>query len=182
MNDQLLPACRAVVTIVFAASALGKGRSPARFAAALRAMRVVPGRLAGPLSVAVPVAEAAVAVAVWVPAPAAWAFVLASAMLAVFTAALVSVLRRGIAAPCSCFGVSTAPVGPAQVVRNCVLLAFCAVGSWAAFTTSRPTVVPDYGGMAVGLLVAVPSSILLIFSEIVADVFAKPSVEHSGRH
>ncbi|GLW68583.1 hypothetical protein Kpho02_08820 [Kitasatospora phosalacinea] len=177
MNDQLLLVCRAVMTIVFAASVLGKVRSPGAFAAAVRVMRVVPARLAGPVAAAVPVLEAGLALAVWVPVLTAWAFGAAAVTLVAFTAALVAVLRRGIDASCSCFGISAAPVGPAQVVRNCVLLAFSSTGLATALAADGGAVPADHGKILLGILVAAPLSILLIFSEVLHEVFGRSTVK-----
>ncbi len=57
----------------------------------------------------------------WQRAVAAWCAV---ALLGAFTVLLVVKLARGERPPCACFGSWTAaPIGPANVVRNLVLVA-----------------------------------------------------------
>ncbi|GGV01438.1 hypothetical protein GCM10010495_10640 [Kitasatospora herbaricolor] len=176
MNEYLELAFRCVVTIVFAASAAGKARAPQEFAAAVREMRVAPERLTGQIVVAVPLLEALLAAAVWVPAIAPWAYALAAGLTVVFTAVLVSVLRRRIDAACSCFGVSATPVGMAHVVRNCVLFAAAAAGCVTAFAADPGTAyLPHFPEALLSIFAAVCTSLLIIATDILADVFSDPS-------
>ncbi|MFD4374099.1 MauE/DoxX family redox-associated membrane protein [Streptomyces sp. NPDC058486] len=177
MTDSLILAVRCVVTVVFAASALGKARAPGEFRAAVRDMRLVPGRLTGAVAVAVPVLEAVLAAAVWIPALTAGAFALSFGLVAVFTLALASVLRRKIDTSCSCFGTSRTRVGPAHLVRNAVLLGATAAGFLASLAAGGPASVPvigalDFTGVFVGVLGAVCVSALVISTDLLADVFA----------
>ncbi|HVM01110.1 MAG TPA: MauE/DoxX family redox-associated membrane protein, partial [Acidimicrobiales bacterium] len=65
-----------------------------------------------------------------------WTALAAGALLAAFTAAVALRLARGEAVPCGCFGeASPAPVGPATLARNGVLLALAGA---AAATGGRP--------------------------------------------
>ena len=120
-------------------SAVAKLRAPAevrRQVGAITSDRL--GAFAGP---GLPAAELVVAVALvalWGPVPG----VVALAMLAVFTVALVRAQARHV--PCACFGAgaSDAPPGAAAVVRNGLLaaLAVLAIGSPAGADVA-PTVV-----------------------------------------
>lgn len=177
MTDSLILALRCVVAVVFAASALGKARAPGEFRATVRDMRVVPGRLTRPVAVAVPVLEAVLAAAVWVPALTTWAFAVSFGLIAAFTAALVSVLRRKIDTSCSCFGASRTRVGPAHLVRNAVLLGATAAGFLAALAAGGPGSVPVAGsldptGVFVSLFGAVCVSALVLSTDLLADVFS----------
>ncbi|MFD4153974.1 MauE/DoxX family redox-associated membrane protein [Streptomyces hydrogenans] len=177
MTDPLILAVRCLVTVVFAVSALGKARAPGEFRASVREMRIVPLRALGPVAAAVPVLEALLVVAVWVPALTSWAFLLSFGLIAVFTAALASVLQRRIDTSCSCFGASRTRVGPAHLVRNAVLLAATAAGFAAALAAGGPGSVPvagslDPAGVSVALLGAVCVSALVLSTDLLADVFA----------
>ncbi|MEV6201691.1 MauE/DoxX family redox-associated membrane protein [Streptomyces sp. NPDC051771] len=177
VTDPLNLALRCVVAVVFAASALGKARAPGAFRTTVREMRIVPLRALGPVAVAVPVLEAVLAVAVWVPALTTWAFVLSFGLIAVFTAALASVLRRGIDTSCSCFGASRTRVGPAHLVRNAVLLAATGTGFAASLAAGGPGPVPvagslDPAGVFVSLFGAVCVSALVLSTDLLADVFS----------
>ncbi|MFE4605217.1 MauE/DoxX family redox-associated membrane protein, partial [Kitasatospora indigofera] len=176
MNEYLELAFRSVVTIVFAASAVGKARAPQEFAAAVREMRVAPERLTGRIVLAVPLLEAALAAAVWVPAAAPWAYALAAGLTAVFTAVLVSVIRRRIDTACSCFGVSATPVGTAHVVRNCLLFAVAAAGCATALAGGPGSAYSAHFPEALlSIFAGACTSILIIATDVLADVFSSPS-------
>jgi hypothetical protein len=129
LNDASVAlAARVVLAGVLTVSAVAKLRSRAavqREIGALTSERF--GALAGR---ALPALELVVAVALvvwWSPVPG----LVALALFAVFTVALVRAQARHV--PCACFGAgrSDAPPGPAAVVRNGVLtaLAVLATGS-----------------------------------------------------
>ena len=121
-------AARVVLASALVVSAVAKLRAPAevrRRVGAITSDRL--GAFAGPGLPAVELAVAVALVALWGPVPG----VIALAMLAVFTVAVVRAQARHV--PCACFGagVSDAPPGAAAVVRNGVLaaLAVLAIGS-----------------------------------------------------
>jgi hypothetical protein len=121
-------AARVVLACALVVSAVAKLRAPAevrRRVAAVTSNRI--GAFAGRGLPAVELVVAVVLVAWWGPVPG----VVALAMLAVFTVALVRAQARHV--PCACFGAgaSDAPPGAAAVLRNGVLaaLAVLAVGS-----------------------------------------------------
>jgi uncharacterized membrane protein YphA (DoxX/SURF4 family) len=101
-----------------------KLRDPGRFALEISNYHLA-SALAPHLAIALPGIEVAAGLAVLL-APAAWrrsgALVVAALML-VFTAAVTSVLARGINVDCGCFGGGEGPVTAATVVRDVVLLA-----------------------------------------------------------
>lgn len=127
-GESVALAARVVLAGALVVSAVAKLRAPAevrRRVGAITSDRL--GAFAGP---GLPGAELVVAVALvalWGPVPG----VVALAMLAVFTVALVRAQARRV--PCACFGAgaSDAPPGAAAVVRNGVLaaLAVLAIGS-----------------------------------------------------
>jgi hypothetical protein len=129
---------------VFALAALSKLADRATTARGFRALGV-PGRLA----TLVPVVELAVA-ATLVVLPG-WGAALALALLVAFTTLLALAVRRGVTAPCNCFGrARSAPVSHVELARNGTLL----VGALVALTASRPTI-PDPGAGLVVALAAV---------------------------
>src|SRR4051794_13681345 len=104
---------------VFATSLLGKGRSRSAFRGAVDAARHLTGRARpAPLVVVVLLGEAAVVLgaaaglALGDRAVTTIAALLAGALLAVFTAALVAAGRRGEASPCPFLRGSTPPPAP----------------------------------------------------------------------
>jgi ABC-type microcin C transport system permease subunit YejB len=144
-------ACRLCLLTVFAVALAGKlsGRDAfAAFTRSLRQMSVVPQgtvALAARASIA---AEALVVVLLAIPVRGAGTagFAVAAGLLAVFTGAIVSSLRRGNVAPCRCFGASSTPLGRRHVLRNAALIAVALLGFVAAL-------VPGTAGIS-GLLVA----------------------------
>ncbi|WP_223626585.1 MauE/DoxX family redox-associated membrane protein [Microbacterium sp. EST19A] len=117
------------LAVVFAASAIGKLRSPDRGRAAFSALQI-PVRRPDAAAIALIVAEALVAlglVATW-----GWVFVVFAAAAVVLTAGLLVVVvrahRRGATDDCGCFGDwLPAAIGPRLITRN-VMLALAAVG------------------------------------------------------
>jgi thiol-disulfide isomerase/thioredoxin len=91
----------------------------------------VPGALAGPLAVLLPVAELAVAVALIPTATALWGAVGALALLLLFVAAIGGNLARGRRPDCHCFGqLHSAPADWSTLVRNGVLAIVAALLVW----------------------------------------------------
>ncbi|MGX7824648.1 MauE/DoxX family redox-associated membrane protein [Actinokineospora sp. 24-640] len=122
----LVFAARCLLVLVFAASAVGKLRGRAAFAAfvqATAALAPLAGRYSAPLAGAVVAAEVGIVVLLAVPATAAVGLAAALVLLSAFTAAIALALRRGSSAPCRCFGGSGGdrPVGTSDLARNAVL-------------------------------------------------------------
>jgi peroxiredoxin len=90
-----------------------------------------PRMIAGPLGVALAMAELAVTAALLLPATAWWGSLGATFLLSVFTFAVVANLLLGRRPACNCFGqLSTTPIGWTTVYRN-TALAFAA--GWLAW-------------------------------------------------
>jgi hypothetical protein len=79
-------------------------------------------------ALAIPVLEAATVVLLAVPATAAWGFGCAAVLLTAFTLVTGREVARGRRVRCRCFGAGSAQIGPAQIVRNLVLLAGAVAG------------------------------------------------------
>lgn len=162
--DDLAVGCRALLGVVFVVSAVSKvaGRNafPA-FTRSLQRMRVVPAGLARVCGVAVVAGEFVIAAALAVPSHfvAGLGFVLAFALIASFTAAIVSVLARKIDTTCRCFGRTDTPLGPQHLGRNVFLLGVAGLG-WGAESYGTPAqtgalIVAALAGAFAGGLVAV---------------------------
>ena len=118
--------------LVFLSSVAGKLRNGASLRAFESTVRVLAGRSRAPVR---PLAV----------------LVVAAVVLAAFTIALASALRRGVTATCNCFGPARVPLGRRLVVRNVLLLAVVAI---AATATPGPGPVRP-GVLGVTALVAV---------------------------
>ncbi|MEV6928530.1 MauE/DoxX family redox-associated membrane protein [Dactylosporangium sp. NPDC051485] len=161
-------ACRCVLGIVFAVSALSKVRGRAawsRFTASVAALAPAPRTATRPLAAAVVAAEGAIVLALAAGPVAPVGFAMAIGLLAAFTAAIVRAYRRERRVPCACFG-SGRPVGPRHVVRNGIL---AAVGLAGLVTAGGGPIRPAGAGIALaaGLL----CGLLLITFDDVADLF-----------
>jgi hypothetical protein len=87
----------------------------------------IPGRIARPLGLALPVVELAVALSLLVPIAAWWGAAGAVALLSIFSAGIGANLANGRRPTCRCFGqLHAAPVGWRTIARNAAL-AFVAV-------------------------------------------------------
>jgi len=159
---------RALLVGVFVVSLAGKLRGRAAFADSVAALWPGSRRWIGAVSAATVAGEATVVVLVVIPATAVAGLLSAAGILAVFTAAILSAVRRGQRAPCRCFGRSDTALGLPHVVRNAVLLATCLlglVGAAAATSAPRP------GGVALALVCsAVALLFVLRFDDLVALV------------
>src|SRR5262245_55332459 len=100
----------------------------------------VPGALAAPAAVALPVAELAVAVLLLPARTAVWGAVGAFGLLAAFTIAIGGRLGRGRTPECHCFGaLHPEPAGPQALARNgalAALAAFVVIGGRSAETSA----------------------------------------------
>jgi hypothetical protein len=118
---------RMLLAAVFGAAGIGKLLDPGGARRAVRAFGVA-DRHAAAVAVLLAGAELAVAGGLLVNAAAWWAAAGAIALLALFSGAIVRVLRRGETPDCRCFGrLHSAPVGRATLVRNALLAVVAAV-------------------------------------------------------
>jgi hypothetical protein len=172
--------CRCLLGVVFLAAVATKVRGAAafgRFAHSLVPFAAVGYRWRRPVAAGVVVAEAAVPVLLAVPAWTLAGFGWAVLVLAAFTAAIVRSLRRGIRAPCHCFGPSARPLGSGHVTRNAALGLAGLVGAVAtlAGAAATPGAAPTGPGpgavlaaAALGLALAVP----VLWLDDVVDLFS----------
>lgn len=134
---------RIVVGLVFVFSAVGKLQDVSRFVRAVEGFQLLPRWLERPVALLVVVGEGLVAITMLVGGAALRpGFALGAILLAVFTATILSVLRRGLSTSCGCFGGSETRVSPLDVWRNIGFLA-CSVLGWLSSTpTSGGGLVP----------------------------------------
>ncbi|MEW2352376.1 MauE/DoxX family redox-associated membrane protein [Spirillospora sp. NPDC029432] len=163
--------CQAAVAVTFARSCAAKvaGRDAfANFRSWLAGAVRVPAALAGPAAAGAVAAEAAAAAALLVPPLVPFGFATAAVLLAVFTAAVLSMMRRRVRVPCRCFGAGTRPPGVPHVVRNLVLLLAAGGGAAMALSGDGP---PPAGAAAVLAAVAgAAAALLLIDLEEIVDL------------
>ncbi|MGC5009705.1 MauE/DoxX family redox-associated membrane protein [Streptosporangium sp. DT93] len=168
--------CRLLLLGIFLASLAGKARGRQAFrefvaaTATLLAVRSVPARRLALLAMA---AEAAIVVLLAVPATLPAGFALAAVTLGGFGYALARALRQGRAAPCRCFGSSSAPVGGRHVIRNLVLIA-AAMTALVATLGGAPQAV-ETPGVIVTALAALVCVVLVTRLDDIAELF-RPAV------
>ena len=122
--------CRALLGIVFAASAFAKLRNRQAFESFVSWLAGLPWVSSGARPVAVMMTATEGLVVVLVALPSTWSagLTLAAAALTVFAAGTFAVTRSGPRTPCHCFGPSQIPLGRRHGVRN-VLLCAAALGA-----------------------------------------------------
>ncbi|TDC62948.1 methylamine utilization protein MauE [Actinomadura sp. GC306] len=163
--------CQAVIAVAFARSCAAKAAGRAAFADFRRwlsgALRV-PAPLAGPAAAGAVAAEGAVAAALLFPPLVPAGFVAAAVLLAVFTAAVASMIRRRVRIPCRCFGAGRRPPGPPHIARNLALLAAAVTGLPTSVAGDGP---PPFDAAAVLAAVAgAAAALLLIELEEIIDL------------
>ncbi|WFB05766.1 hypothetical protein LRS74_01080 [Streptomyces sp. LX-29] len=123
--ELLSAACTVVLVLVFGAAVVGKVRTAASLSAFTDAVVVlgrVPTRRAGAAAKGVIALEAATGLLLLVPPLRGAGLLLATVLLAAFTAVVARALRSRVPVSCRCFGGSAGPLGPPQLIRNAVLL------------------------------------------------------------
>ena len=124
-------ALRTVLAVVFAIAFISKVRSRAaftEFASSLADIGWLRRRWRSAAARLIPVFEATVVVLLVVPATVALGFAVTAVLLAAFTAVTGAEVAGGRRVRCRCFGAGGAPIGPAQIARNVVLLIESAAG------------------------------------------------------
>ncbi|GAA2431219.1 hypothetical protein GCM10010191_51180 [Actinomadura vinacea] len=163
--------CQAVVAVTFARSCAAKAAGRDAFADFRRwlsgALRV-PAALAAPVAAGAVIAEAAAAAALLVPPLVPIGFLAAVLLLAVFTVAVVSMIRRRVRVPCRCFGAGRRPPGVPHAVRNLVLLTAASIGAVTALAGDGPP--PADAAAALAALAGAAAALLLIDLEEIIDL------------
>jgi Methylamine utilisation protein MauE len=161
--------CACLIGLVFAASAIGKLRDFGGFVASVPALLPTRPDHARPVAIATTVLESLVPLLLIVPPTAAYGFGLATVLLAAFTVAVATAIRRGHRAPCRCFGPSSVPLGRRHLVRNGLLLAVAVLGALA------PGGHPPAGGIAVAAAAGLIGAVLLVSFDDIVDLYARKS-------
>lgn len=171
-----------LLTVVFAVAAIAKARSASAFrdfARSLRRLGVPATRVGTPIAAAVIAGESAVTVLLawsaslavagvdgpWRTVPGTLGFVLAAALLTVFSAGIGAGLRRGGGATCHCFGPSATVLGMPHIVRNLLLAALAAAGALVAAEGGRTAgmVVAAFAGSVTALLIIESDDLVRLF-------------------
>jgi hypothetical protein len=153
---------------VFLASAISKLRHFGEFTRSLPALAPVRAGQVRPLAMTVVATEAAVPVLLLIPAAKFYGFALAGALLAAFTAAIGTALKRGRRAPCQCFGASSTPLGPGHLVRNSILLISTLAGGLALDAQPQQA-----AGLVVAIAAGLVGAILIVAIDDIAFLFAR---------
>ena len=129
-HPALVRLCQIVIGVLFAWAALAKIGDAQGFAAQVHNFRMMPVAFENIVAVTLPWIELVAAMALVLNIRARSGALLVFAMLAVFTAAIVVALLRGLDIECGCFGTADASrVGFVKVLENMAMLAVAGVGS-----------------------------------------------------
>jgi hypothetical protein len=151
--------CRCVMAITFGFSVFSKiknGDAFRDFAAWLGGVPPVSRRTQLPVAAILVAGELVVTGAVIAPETVRWGLMLAALLLTVFAVGIYAALRRGVRAPCRCFGASTTPLGGSQIVRNALLVLVAVTGAIAQGSHSAVTVPGVIISLATAALLVVP--------------------------
>ncbi|MEU6715798.1 MauE/DoxX family redox-associated membrane protein [Nonomuraea sp. NPDC046802] len=166
--------CRCLLGLMFVVSAAGKIGSRAAFQEFRTTVELMLGGrrgAAGPAAAAVVACEATVSVLLASPATARAGLALAAVLLATFCVAIAIALRRGVNAPCRCFGGSSPsqPLRARHIARN-LALTVLAIGAIFADPAG-----PDTAGMVVAAAAGAVGAFLAIRYDDFADLFLAPA-------
>ena len=126
-------AARIGTGLVLAFAGLAKIGDPQAFAAQVHNFRILPVALENVAAMTLPWIELVAALALFLGVRSRAAAVLATALLAVFTAAVLAAIYRDIDIECGCFGTADSTrVGWAKVAENVAMLALAGVASLRA--------------------------------------------------
>ena len=160
MTAYVLVFCQVVVGSVFVLSVWGKLRDIKAFEEAIRGFQLVPAALIRPATITFVVGEMVIVVMLVVGGPLLLAgFVLAGALLVLFSGALLSVLQRKLDVSCGCFGATDQRVSYYDIVRNGGFILCAAIGGWVATT-------PIQAGLESLLLVGGAVAFVLIWTNL----------------
>jgi len=171
----------ATLWLVFAVSAVSKIRTRAAYAAFVASTgRLLPAGSRWVRQAALLVVVAEVAVVVLLPVLPALGLAIAAVLLAAFTVAIAGAVRRGVTAPCRCFGSSARPLGVAQAVRNGVLAVLATGGAAGAVAVPDVLAGAHPAGVAIAALGALVLAVLTISFDDVADLLTgSPAVDRT---
>lgn len=162
----VLVACITVLVVVFAWSSASK-LTEAGFGA-LRSMltQLRLSRVATPVGVTIVGAEISVVVLLLYPPTVVIGATMATVVMAILAGGVASVLRRGLAVHCACFGRSTVILNPWHLARNIVLLMVSMAVLMATWTTASVNVgLTDF---AVAVVIGAVLALILVRIEDVA--------------
>lgn len=169
--EYIAVASRFLVGVVFVVAALGKLAGAANFEAfvqSVRGLRLLPPGWAIAVARVIIGAELTVVALLAIPYSdtAVAGFGLSAALSTVFAIAIAAAVRRGVTAPCRCFGASRAPLGPVHIVRNALLTAVSAlgaIGSIGGTPTLAGAAVAAFAGLVLGALTIALDDLVNLF-------------------
>lgn len=163
--------------VVFAVSAASKLRGHASYTAFVTSTRrLLPTRFRWARQAALLVVVAETAIVLALPVVPVVGLAAGAALLGAFSVAIVGAVRRGVSAPCRCFGASARPLGVAQAVRNALLALFAVGGAAAASAVPDPLAGAHPAGVALAGFGALVLAVLTISFDDVADLLTSGPV------
>ncbi|MEO3748741.1 MauE/DoxX family redox-associated membrane protein [Plantactinospora sp. B5E13] len=159
----------AVLAVSIATKVGGRTAFP-DFLGWLRELTVVPHRYVRTVGVAMLTTETAALVLLVPTATSVAGLTLAAVTIAGFAGSIAWLSRRGVSVPCRCFGVSTRPMGRAEVIRNVLLSLLAGAAAVAAPAARQPelaqpeTLLAALFGGAVALFVIRLDDVLELFA------------------
>ena len=129
-DRRVVRVCRIAIGVIFAATGLAKLGDLQAFADQVHNFRIVPIATENLLAFTLPWIEVVAALALVLNLRARPAALLATALMIVFTVAVIAALARGLDIECGCFGTADAArVGLKKVAQNVGMLILAAIGS-----------------------------------------------------
>jgi hypothetical protein len=164
-------ACRCLIGLVFAVSAFSKVRSAAAFRDFSSWLNGLPLPATRGRPAAAVLAGTEVAIVALLLLPFGWTaragLTLAAVTLAVFAAGTLLAVRRGVRAPCQCFGASSRPLGMRHAARDVLMCAAAAAGAVGGGASGAPP-----AGVVLSLAAGAVAAMFVVFLDDITALFA----------
>jgi len=167
----ILAFCRVAIALVFALAFAGKIRDIRAFQEAVVDFRLLPSNWSRKLAVVFLAME--FLACAWVVSGLLLlaGFLLATGLLMLFSAGLLTVIRRRMKITCNCFGWTDRRVSGYDLVRNAVLILCSLSGAWASVTASQNLTMGEFGVIA---LIAVYFVVLMTNLANIVETLRRP--------
>jgi Methylamine utilisation protein MauE len=168
----ILAFCRVAIALLFALAFAGKIRNIRAFQEAVVDFRLLPANWSKKLAVVFLTGEfLACACVVSGGFLLLAGFLLATGLLMLFSAGLLTVIQRRMKITCNCFGWTDRRVSGYDIVRNAVLILCSLSGAWTSITASQNLTMGEFGLIA---LIAVYFVVLMTNLANIVETLRRP--------
>jgi len=152
---------KVIIGVVFAISAISKLQDFPQFRKSIRDFQLLPNGFVDTSALLFVLAEVSVVglllIRPWI------AFLLATLLLLIFSAALALAVVRKLELRCNCFGKSQRPISPADLIRNGGFLACSLCGIWLSM---RPDALQSIAPLHAGVITFAALAFVIVWMQV----------------